>query len=326
MKILIHPGPPRTATTSIYAQIERNNSDRFNPSKSKEMHFFSNSGYTESGFKKTLVSEEDDRFCVDFSPTYINTETAIRNICNIPNDVEVKLLLGIRHPLEQIYSHYQHIVKTHISNFEYCPDFNVSYGFFSRTVLHSQIFVKRAPLYEMLVNRFGHENILTYNFHKDLLPESNLPARLATFLGLPKINFNHARFNESGSLPYYIYSPLHEMDVNFNSEIRILKPRDLLLVNDKKSLLIRNVEPVNANRAIFTSASWTRYISEDDCALIYENHLKEDFEQTLSILDLDVAEYERSGPLTTTMPILSEKVFDELKVRETIKDRLQHFL
>lgn len=305
-KLLICPGLPRTGTTFLYKQFVSENVGYFNPSKRKEMHYFQASGDL-AGYADTFVQHDEDKIYVDSSPTYIDNKTAIDNICDLPKSIDIKLIVGLRHPIDQAFSHYTHDLKAHVSKFE-SQELN---GSFYTPQAIKKYFIQRFENHKKLVNRFGLENIFALNYHLDVGNET-LADRVSDFLGTQELHFKSERVNQGMWVPYYSYAAEKPIQIVHAGSVRELKPGQLLLVNGADSCLWNDVSESKAVKAVLDSSNWTRRLDVSSLEALYNDASKQDFEKTLDLYGLSLDSFAIPSSIDTKIPVIDAAIFQQL--------------
>lgn len=315
-KLLICPGLPRTGTTFLYKQFVAENARFFNPSLNKEMHYLQSCRDLD-GYSTTFLQHDDEKIYVDSSPTYINNKSAIDNICSLPKSIDVKIIVGLRHPVDQAFSHYTHDLKAHVSKFE-SNELNGS--FFSSQALR-KYFIERLDNHKKLVNRFGLENIFALNYHLDV-GSDQLANRLSDFLGVHNLNFKSERINQGMWVPYYSYASDKPIQFVHTGIVRELKPGQLLLINGTDSHIWDNVSELKAVKALLDSSQWTRSLDVSSLEILYNNTSKYDFEKTLELYNLPLEDFSIPASIDTRMPVIDSDTFQQLELSTDLAPHL----
>ena len=122
---------------------------------------------------------------------------AIARIVELSQFHEVKVVLHLRNPVVQAFSHYVHDVSAHVSRLEFGAD--PSYFFWEQKSL-SRYLVRRAHLIRKLVDAVGRRNVLVVNIPCDIPNTENFTARFE--VGQRYVASIHPKTVEASSSPY----------------------------------------------------------------------------------------------------------------------------
>lgn len=302
MKFLISPGLPRSGTTYTYHNLlAKGNSEFFNAPQSKETNFFSRD-YRIENFVAGCNTDFQDRYFIDYSPSYLlKGNSFVDNVLKLGGKADVKFVIHLRNPIDQMFAHYLHDIKGHISKRQKTD--SVDYSFFSRKSLKKYSPIRFEKI-KAIVDRFGKENVLTVNFHQELSDPEALSQRLGSFLGIDLQPFSSSVVSPGGWMPYYIYGGVEGREVVIGDQIKKVPQESLLLVNGKNSVLWEGVEPELASHVIEGSSTWTKELSQSQIKILY-SAVKDDWERVLSLLGQSAEDYPcadtlsaKSAPLT----------------------------
>lgn len=108
MDLIIIPGASRCGTTSLYYFFESN---QLNVSTEKQINFFIDPKFKWDGtdFKKHF-RKPDSKIFIDVSPDYLYSPLFYENILEVIKikEINVKLIVLLRNPVDRIYSWYKH--------------------------------------------------------------------------------------------------------------------------------------------------------------------------------------------------------------------------
>lgn len=309
MKLLIGPGLPRSGTTYTYHNLmSKENSGFFNSPSTKETNFFSKN-FQFDDFRKMCKTDLEDRYFIDYSPSYLlKNNSFVKNIKKIDKSIDVKFILHLRHPIDQMFSHYLHDLKAHISKRE--KGDSVEYSFFSEKAL-KKYSPMRSDKIKALIDRFGKENILVANFYKDLPDPENFTQRLNSFLNISLSTLSPNVFNLGGWMPYYVYGGENGREFVVEDKIKKVPKKSLLLVNGKQSRIWNDVDFDVAAQVIEGSSTWTRELSSAQVKLLYST-VEEDWRKVLNLLDEDPGDYPCAETLSAKPAPLTTEVSDLL--------------
>lgn len=288
MKFLISPGLPRSGTTYTYHNLlAKGNSEFFNAPQSKETNFFSRD-YRIENFVAGCKTDFQDRYFIDYSPSYLlKGNSFVDNVLKLGEKADVKFVIHLRNPIDQMFAHYLHDIKGHISKRQKTD--SVDYSFFSRKSLKKYSPIRFEKI-KAIVDRFGKENVLTVNFHQELSSPQSLSQRLGNFLGVDLQPFSSSVVSPGGWMPYYMYGGVEGREVVIGNQIKKIPKEALLLVNGKNSVLWEGVDHKLASYIIEGSSTWTKELSPSQIKTLY-SAVKEDWERVLSLLGQDAESY-----------------------------------
>lgn len=309
MRLLVSPGLPRSGTTYLFEQLAHRNRLLFNIPLEKETNFFEQHADKKT-FLKMFRNYQSDRYFVDYTPSYlISRGNPIKNILRM-DACEKKIIVHLRNPVDQIFAHYLHDIKSHIAKRQYGDQ--VGRILFDPSVIKKYL-AKRASALKILTSELGIENILVINFHKDLQSTDKLTEKVSRFLGLDLLEFADQVVSPGGWLPYYVYGGMSGASVASGSKVYRVAKGDLLLVDGHETCLWHGVSPQAAYELILGSATWTRELSSEQFDILY-NELHEDWLNVLSTLNQREESYQMSGPLTAKSAPLPTGFAAELEV------------
>lgn len=277
LKLVISPGLARSGTTYLYHSLSDNHPYLFNFGPSKELNFFDTS-CDPKAFRALFDAPDDNKYYVDYSPAYLcDSRRAVDNIAAFPAQ-EKKIILHLRHPVDQLFAHYLHDIKAHYAMRQFDK---VHSPLFSETITRNYMAL-RGRAVEQLVNNVGLENILVVNFHKDLAAP-DLHTRVGRFLDLDLAPFRQRIIGGGGWLPYYIYAHTEPVDVAIGANVYALPPHHLLLVNNAESCIWPDIDPETALQVLAGATTWSRQIVPAEFDILYEA-FREDWLRTLTLL------------------------------------------
>lgn len=321
--LVVSPGLPRSGTTYTFHSIsQKANRDFFNIPYKKELNFFSRDQTAEE-FTDQYDSDDDNKYYIDYSPSYlVGAPNSIGRIQRYSGIFNFKFILHLRHPVDQMYAHYLHDLKAHISTRQRGDD--VHYSFFSRKALKKYCAL-RSHAIQKLVDTFGKENILTVNFYRDIPRPDFLRRKISDFLQVPLCPFLSKKVGAGGWMPYYIYSEDGDRRLFVGNTIKRLPPRTLLLVNGDQTQLWHKVDKEAATRLIEGSSSWTRELTPEQIQCILEV-VNEDWKNTLSLLGENESEYPIPDRLNALPAPVNANLLSDLKpLNSSLRDHISKF-
>ncbi|MGD9616325.1 MAG: hypothetical protein AB7H90_13595 [Alphaproteobacteria bacterium] len=322
MRLLVSPGFPRSGTTYLFEQLARSR-DLFNVPHGKEINYFLNHEFSEKTFLPLFPGHSDDKYYMDFSPAYLFSPNAIRRIIDAASSIEIRVVVHLRHPVDQAYAHYLHDIKAHIATREQGD--NVFYPLFSAPALRKYLMC-RGRLIRELAKSLGRENVFIINFHKDFSSPAALRDRLAAFLGVTGFALSNNPVDPGRWMPRYVYGGSSGFDISDDSgNIRVVPPRTLLLVNGPYSRSWPDVSPGLAFSLLQGSTSWTARLTEDFAGIMMDSIYGDDFRETLDFLGLAEADFPVQLPITAQVAVLSKTIANTIALRCGIGDRIRMF-
>lgn len=318
--ILVSPGLPRSGTTyTFHSLISGKNRDNFNAPKTKEINFFSRDRDIKDFFG-FFDSADENKIYIDYSPSYlVGRSGAIKRIVENKDYANFKFILHLRHPVDQMYAHYLHDIKAHISKRHYGDD--VKYSFFSEKALKKYA-AYRSNAVKEIIEKFGRENVLPVNFYSDIGKPKQLSDKISKFLGCALSNFNEQKVSPGGWLPYYVYGGNNGVEVAHGENVVLVPERCLLLVNGHDSKIWRDVEESLAGKLIEASSSWTREVTREQYSSLF-SALEEDWLSVLKLLGEDRENYEvkenvKAGPAHLSNEVINELIAPGVRVSDTL--------
>ncbi len=321
MQLLVCPGLPRCGTTYLFQNLAASGRRICNIPSTKEINYFSRfSDMDLSSFLSFYPDHRMDRYFVDFSPAYLSDPHAIARIVKASERNEVRIILSLRHPVDQAYAHYLHDLQAHISKLEQGQ--NVYYPFFSARSLRRYL-VKRSDSIQSLVKAVGRENVFVVNFHRDFGDLQSLQKRLSAFLRTGDLSLSPERVSPGGWVPYYVFGGSDGMDVTVGDEIRTVPPDVLLLVNGPFSRTWENIESGVAQDLLRWSTSWARELTKIQSEILYDVAFRHDFIETLSVLGMAPDDFGTTRAITATVPTLSRSISESLPLRTGLREKVR---
>jgi hypothetical protein len=321
MKLLICPGLPRCGTTYLFHQLASTGRAAFNVPRTKETNYFSRfPRLDEKLFRSMYTDYSDDKYFLDFSPAYLADSRAIFRMAESSHYHDIRMIINLRHPVDQAYAHYLHDLKAHISRGER-PD--PYYPFFCAASLRKYL-IKRAPAIRILTDALGRDKIFPINFHTDLADLDSLRSRLCEFLKTDEISLAPERISPGGWMPYYVYGGAEGCDIAVADAIRTVPANHFLLVNGPESLIWDDVSDGVAFSLLRGATSWTRRIDRIQAQKFYDI-VHNDFMEVLALLELDRDSFGSIGELTATVPSVEGPVVKSLPFRAELAHRLGQF-
>lgn len=319
-KTVISPGLPRSGTTYTFRSLmEGENRKYFNVPKTKEINFFSQDRNINE-FYSSFHEKDDNKIYIDYSPSYLtSTANNFDHLIEHKKEMDFKFILHLRHPIDQMYAHYLHEIKAHISKRQLGDD--VRYSFFSTKSL-KKYSALRSNAIEKLINHFGNENILTINFYTDIPNPKSLERKIGDFLNLDLSGFPAQKVSPGGWVPYYIYGGKEGVEVTIGNNIKTLPKRSLLLVNGQDSMIWHDIEESIANKLIEGSSTWTREVEEEQFGEMFDV-LKDDWQKTMSLLNESSENYNTKKHLKSNPAPMDNSILELLSpFTVKLKDRL----
>ncbi len=301
LKLVISPGLARSGTTYLYHNLFENHPYLFNFGPSKELNFFDRS-HDPAKFRALFDTPDDSKYYIDYSPAYLcDSRRAIDNIIAFPA-LEKKIILHLRHPVEQFFAHYLHDIKAHYAPRQFDK---VHSPLFSETIARNYMAL-RGQAVERLVGAVGLENILVVNFHKDL-GAAGLHSRVGNFLGAELTPFRNEVIGGGGWTPYYIYAHADPVDVAIGSKVYALPPQHLLLVNNADSCVWPDVDPATALQVLAGATTWSRQIIPQEFDVLFEA-FRADWLKTLDLLGQEPDDYNVPRHMVSRLATLPESM------------------
>jgi hypothetical protein len=288
--------------------MEGDNRANFNVPKMKEINFFGQERNLSDFFSK-FHDNNPNKIYIDYSPGYFTSiDHSVDRMIGFKNDFDFKFILHLRHPVDQMYAHYLHEIKAHISKRQFGDD--VRYSFFSVKSLQKYC-AFRSKAVEKLISNFGPENILTVNFYEDIPDPRALEKKFSDFLDIKISAFPAQRISPGGWVPYYIYGGKDGAEIVVGNQIKIVPPKSLILVNGHDSLVWEGVETDVANKLIEGSSSWTREVTENQFEELF-GVLSADWQRTMDLLGEDSTRYNKKTALKADVAPMSEDILGYL--------------
>ncbi|WP_422101638.1 sulfotransferase domain-containing protein [Vreelandella sp.] len=278
-KHLIIPGLAKAGTTFLYDQLKSNEAV-FNLPVYKETDYFA-SRKTFEDWGKFWKSAEADKWCLDISPSYMNRDAEkVHNLSKCLSDREVKVVVCLRNPFEQIYSYYLHDLKALWSRLD-LPLRERNYHLFSKQAKVK--FIRRFEMVKHLHDVFGSENVIGLNQKSTY---SNLARDTISNLISEDLNeFDvESRSNPGGWLPFFIYDKNKDVEYCDGQDVFLVPKGTLLCVNGDRSRLYRDFPVRKAENIIIDSQTWTRQAVYDKA--IYQDVI-EDYNQICDLLNVE---------------------------------------
>jgi hypothetical protein len=307
MKLVVCPGLPRSGTTYLFKELCELNTDIFNSPKTKEIHVFFQSSDPEA-IRQHFHENSEDKFYLDASPGYlISKKPAIENILKCAAQ-EKKIILCLRHPVDQLFAHYLHDLKAHYSKRQFGDD--VSRPLFAQTTL-GRYMSMRADAIERLVSGVGRDNVCVINFHKDLPDMLALTSKLSQFLGHRLAKFPDRVVSPGGWIPHYLYGGSEGVEVAIEDSIHLVPPQGLLLINNNESMFWPCIGEDVARRLVVGASTWTREVREEHFTVL-EEAFRDDWQRILDVLDLDADDFKVTRHLVARPSFPSKQIAREL--------------
>ena len=282
MKMAICPGLPRGGTSYLFRALKASGTEEFNIPVLKETNYFTRFTDVDEGAFRSLYPEASPaKYYLDVSPAYLAHPAAIERIVNCAQHHDIRIIISLRQPIEQAYSHYLHDLRVRIGPRQ---RLNAYYPFFSKDALKKYLKPKAPPI-GSLVKGVGRDRIFVMDFHRDLSNNEELQSRLCEFVGIETSSLSAVHAGAGGSMPYYLYGGATGLEIVVDKGIRLLPSKSLLLVNGRSSMIWQDIEENLANSLLSGAASWTRRIDQAQARALY-NMVEHDFLEVLSLLGL----------------------------------------
>ena len=318
-RLLFCPGIPRSGTSYLFVHLARHNADKINMPKTKESRMFMEKNLQEIFFSYYGDNPSLEKFFLESTPTYLSIAGGlpIDHFINFPAR-EKKVIINLRAPVEQIFAHYMHDVKAHISMLE---GKTASYSFFHPAVLKKYLY-PRSQNIKKLVNHIGINNIFVIKYPLDIRDPKALEARLSQFLGVSLDGFTNEGVGRGGWIPHYVYGGAEGIEVSACDSLFRVPPRGLLCFNGDMSRLWTDVTAEVASDVIAHSGSWCRQLPADTCRAL-RAATEPDWRETLKLLDLDDSDFPEASTYEARPALLEGAALDALVAAESVSDRLE---
>ena len=303
MKLLIIPGFPRCGTTYMWSEFKKSNS-LFNFTKTQENKMMNKRGITLDQYFDSFIENHDkNKVYLDVTPRYIHHNAINRFLENykmLESHFDVKMIISIRNPIEQAYSHYLHYILDSVSklperrlkrgwltNFNFENDFLKGHGTFES---ERQDYLQSITKILEVVDR---EKILFHDFSDGFGEKfkSKIEKFIEKFIDIQlfKNSFisNQPVNSSGGKLPRYIYA--YDKDISFvhGKHEYVLKHKNLLLINGGRSKVFDNMDTDIATKVICGSLTWDREISQDRAQTLLNKYFKVDIKKVSKLCNFD---------------------------------------
>lgn len=304
--LILCPGMARAGTTWLHSQLANaQNTHHFDFGKTKESEVFT--GEQDHPWDWYYPDAGQGRASVDVSPYYLSHWSPWIDNILAHQFRSVKVILMLREPVEQLWSHYLHDIRAHISR-RYMGD-EVNFSLWKPETLYRYC-AKRAGSVRRLISAFGRENVLAVNYHTDLEDLGALEGKLSNFLGFPLTGFSPVRENFNEGMPYFVFGAGGIETVIDDRPVHVPE-NTMLLVNGSRSAIWPNTWQPTAAKLMLTASMWTRGLSQghiDRLSALF----RQDWREICDTLSLDPADFPRPQPQGVAPARLSEEVHTEL--------------
>lgn len=309
-RFLIIPGIAKAGTTFLFDRLSRE--PEFNPSRHKELNYNWLSGSYEA-YTALFQQADDVPIRLDASPEYMQRPfAALQAMRQVLDGHDVKVIVAIREPFAQMFSHYCHDLKRHVAHFDLRERMMIDHQIRSVNGLGKYL-IPRAPALLLMQELFGAENVMLFSL-KHCGADPEFGRALADFLGLERdltLDFA-AGSNVGGWVPFVTYAARRDIEVYEEDSVYLLRRGDLLIRNGPESRLLRQPPPAFAEILVRNAEMWDREFRPSWLGAAAET-VREDYRACLAacgVADFEESEREvyRAG-----LPALSAQVRGDLK-------------
>ncbi|HEV7268451.1 MAG TPA: FkbM family methyltransferase [Falsiroseomonas sp.] len=255
---LVIPGLAKAGTTFLFEQLAAQ-PDRFGRAREKEIGYFSRPGAVAREEYLALFPQKDrGRILLDASPAYIQNraDTARRLREALAGDrVDVAILL--RDPIDALFSHYLHDLKSTIGRPSWMAQRPESYALTEEAVL-DRYKRPRAAAVEAFKDVFGAK---CRGFHMAALFDGTARAALGAMLGVELRGFDTQQVaNRGGFVPGYVYGGAEGAETRQGGQGWRVPPGTLVFVAEERSELHPDMPEDAAEALLRLGASFTAEI------------------------------------------------------------------
>lgn len=317
-KFLIVPGMAKSGTTFLFDQLQRQ-SNEFNPTKQKEVNYFSGHRALEQ-YLPLFREAESPHWYIDATPQYMEVGgRAVENMATGLAGHNVKIIICSREPYARIFSHYLHDLKRHIAYFD-ARDFMLLNQNIYNLNSAWKYFFPRSETVRLLIERFGQDNVACFDLSKSMKKwnETNF---LKDFLSLEtNICFDTSRVsNPGGWIPKVYYHFTNHLDIIVEGKIYALPPKTLLVVNGSDSRLLPNF-PRDLAQILINNAQFWNFEFRPSYLGDVANVLWDDYKEMLNMLGCSDFIEPPQEVYRATEPKLSKAIADQLEVIGKLSD------
>lgn len=278
LKLFVVPGLAKAGTTYLFNQLARN-IEIFAVPKVKETNFFRHHSDITS-LNTMWVDHSASKWYLDVSPSYMQRNpVALKNLASVARRHHVHVVLCLRHPFAQTFSHYLHDLKASWVRFDKNRR-SRNFHFFSQDAC-DRYFIRRADKVKFLASQIGRDNIVPFQF-SEMFTDA-VPRRLSEFLGHDIRFETRLSANVGGWMPQILYDPNQDFDWSDGQTIFSVKRGRVVVVNGERSAVYDDVPRHKAENWVRENAKWTRVVTFDEPAF---QGLVDDYYETCDFLQI----------------------------------------
>jgi len=278
LKFLVVPGLAKAGTTYLFNQLAKNVSV-FNVPKIKETNFFR---HPQDGTRldKTWVDHSPSKWYLDVSPSYMQRgPAALENLAFFARSHLLHVVLCLRHPFTQIFSHYLHDLKASWVRLDKAKRTR-NFHLFSDEA-RERYFFRRAEKIKLLASEIGRDKISAFNF-SEVFTDA-VPRKLSEVLGHGISFETHARANVGGWMPQILYDANHDFEWSDGHLTYLIERGRVVVVNGERSAVYDDVPRHKAENWVRENAKWTRVVTFDGDAF---KDVLDDYNETCDFLQI----------------------------------------
>tara|TARA_B100000949_G_scaffold219647_2_gene219004 strand:- start:2399 stop:3391 length:993 start_codon:yes stop_codon:yes gene_type:complete len=257
-KYLFIPGLAKAGTTFLFDQLARDE-DIFNIPKNKELNYFNTNieSISSAGFFSRFKTNDDSKIYIDASPTYLQSgqqEVASR-IKAVLSPEEISVIILLRSPVEAVYSHYLHDLKSHVARLHHNKMNRSDYRLYDRSVLKKYMSRRHLSIQKFSELFPGR----VFGLHMSDLFGEGVSSRISEIVGAKVSDFDSGKIsNPGGWVPYYIYGGERGCEFYQDEVIYRVPPKALVLVSNGRSEIKFDVSEEEAYRKLNLASTFTR--------------------------------------------------------------------
>ncbi|UWR24428.1 sulfotransferase [Sulfitobacter sp. S190] len=319
-KHLIIPGMAKAGTTFLFDQLARD-TDVFNVPRIKELNYLTDARKQVStkGYMELFPDSAPDRIFIDASPVYLQSLRPLARIVGkVLPDREMRFIITVRDPIQTMWSHYLHDLKSTI-----CPIWRHpnpgSFSLFEKPVL-KRYFKHRSRAVQGLCDAYPGR---VMGLHMKSLFKPEASALIGRFLDAPVQPFSTQKVsNPGGWLPYFRYGGASGAEFVQGDTVYELPARALLLVSNDRSALIPDVDAAQADHCMALQSTFTRNL---DVPFTFFEPIIEDYRATCAALGLEPDTIEEPARIVSeaTAPVLPDEICSQLRQLGTLGGRVR---
>ncbi|WP_372620497.1 FkbM family methyltransferase [Falsiroseomonas sp.] len=255
---LVIPGLAKAGTTFLFEQLAAQPA-LFGRAREKEIGYFSRPGAVTREDYLALFPEADrGRILLDASPAYIqNRPDTARRLREALAGDRVDVVILLRDPIDALFSHYLHDLKSTIGRPSWIAERPESYALSEEAVL-ARYLRPRAAAVEAFKDVFGER---CRGFHMAALFDGTAQAALGAMLGVELRGFDTRRVaNRGGFVPGYVYGGAEGVAYRQGGQAWHVPPGTLVFVAEERSELHPDMPGDAAEALIRLGASFTAEI------------------------------------------------------------------